>query len=363
VAAHREPCRLARELLVEVCLGVVLRHERDVVVTASRGVHQVVATHRLGRGERGPAHAQVALHGAGHAGRRDHLTAEAGVLGVELHDAVHVRGGTSDVDDDGVPRDLRQQLDAGQDDVGRRALDHGQEVVLAAQVLPADDVGEEELTDGGARPFGSQHSDAGHDVGREDDRVVGEELGDLGLGVHVARDHDRTGPDRGEGTGAGEDRPGVAAVGPAGQQHDVGLAGRDAGEVVPAARREHRDHLPAAGQGHPASGLGGHQLLVAHHGDPQSATRARARQRRGIRRPWILLEQPLQARVVPVEDVGVDRRAVLRGGHDATLGKVDQRRLGERRAEVDADDRLGRGVSRGHGPGPRGGRRCSRCRR
>ena len=81
-----------------------------------------------------------------------------------------------------------------------------------------------------------------------------------------------------------------------------------------------------------------------------------------VGRPRVLVDEGGQAGVVPVEDVGVDRRPVRGRGDDPPRGQVDQRGLGERGAEVDADDRPG-GVSRGHGRGPPAGRRRSRCRR
>ena len=218
-------------------------------------------------------------------------------------------------------------------------------------------------------PSGARTPIRGTMLASHDERVGGEDPGDLVARLDHAGDHHRAGPARGERAGARQDRLRVAAVGATGQEDDVGLAVSDAAQVVLPAGGEHGHHLAAAGEGHPAPRLGGDQLLVADHGDPQAAARARAGQGRRVHCACILPGQRGQARVVPVEDVGVDRRAVLGGRDDPAVGQVDERGLGERRAEVDADDQVSvpldhRGpVRREHGRGRRSGRRRSRCRR
>ena len=117
----------------------------------------------------------------------------------------------------------------------------------------------------------------------------------------------------GERAGAGQDRLGVAAVGATGEQDDVRLAVADPAQVVEPAGGQDGHHLAPARQRDPAAGLGGDQLLVADHGDPQATARARAGKGRGVRCPGVLRDQRGQARVVPVEDVGVDGRRVLGG--------------------------------------------------
>ena len=240
-------------------------------------------------------------------------------------------------------RASRQQLDAGEHDVGRRAGDHRGEVGALAEVLAADHVGQEHRADRGTGGVRGEHADAGHHVVGDDVRVVLQCLFYLGPGVHVAGDDDGAGPAAGDDApGRIDDHLGVAAVGPARQQHHV-RPGR-----VPQAAPERcvrhttrcgddLDHAAAAGERDPAAGLGGDQLLVADHGDPQATSGAGAGEHLGVVGPGILLAEGGQAGVVPVEHVGLDRRRVRRLGHDPALGQVDQGRLGEGGAEVDAD--------------------------
>ncbi len=63
--------------------------------TAARGVlvEQACVVPGLPGARGAPAHAEVALDGAGDRGRRDHLAGEPGVLRVEAHDGVHVGRG------------------------------------------------------------------------------------------------------------------------------------------------------------------------------------------------------------------------------------------------------------------------------
>ena len=157
-----------------------------------------------------------------------------------------------------------------------------------------------------------------------------------------------TGPGHGgprEEVGVALEHLGVAAVGAADQQHDVGLRGPQVGElagVEPAG--EHQHDLAAAGQRDPTPRLGGDQLLVADHRDPQAAAGAGAGEHVGVGWRRVLLGQRAQAGVVPVEHVTMPRLVreggrVARGGEQVTGVEVDQGRLGEGGAEVDADDR------------------------
>ena len=65
----------------------------------------------------------------------------------------------------------------------------------------------------------------------------------------------------------------VASVGAADEEHDVrpGVGGQRLPGSVPVRVREHADDDPAAGQRDPTAGLGGDEILLADHGDPESA--------------------------------------------------------------------------------------------
>ncbi len=215
-----------------------------------------------------------------------------------------------------------EQLDPGEHDVRGGAADHRGEVGPRGEVLAADHVGQEHLADRGPRRVGGEHADPGHDVVRDDVgyAALRQDRCELGLRVDVAGHHDRPGPAGGDQRpGGGEHDLGVAAVGAAGQQHHVGLAGAHLpGPAVVGTTRhaDDVDDLAAAGQRDPASGLGGDQLLVADHGDPEPSPGAGAGQHRRVRGAGVLPGQRGQARVVPVEHVGVDRGAVRGRGDD-----------------------------------------------
>src|SRR5205085_11227608 len=101
--------------------------------------------------------------------------------------------------------------------------------------------------------------------------------------------------------------------------------------------RDDLDDPTTTGQGDPTSSLGRDQLLVADHGDPQAPTGRRAGEYVGTGGSRVGGDELGQAGVVPVEHVGLDRRRVRGLREDAAFGQVDQGRLGERGAEVDAD--------------------------
>ena len=233
-----------------------------------------------------------------------------------------------------------------------------------AQVLAADDVGEEHLADRRPRRPRGQHPDPRDHVVGEHVRDRAEDGADLVARVDVAGHDGRAAPAAVlQPLGRAQDRLVVAAVGAAGEQYDVGRV-RGEVEVVPLGDRTDRDHLAAAGERDPAAGLRGDQLLVADHGDPEPAAGAGAGQHLGVRRPRVGACELGQAHVVPVEDVGVDGGAVLRARDDRTRGQVDEQDLGERRAEVGADRELApRMLSQVPGRGRPAGRRRSRCRR
>jgi hypothetical protein len=340
---------------------------------AGRGAQRVRAG-GLDGGHGRPPHAEVTLDGPGDGGGRDDLAREARLLGVDLDDRVHVGRRAADVDHDDVPHagphlvePAGQQLDAGQHDVRGGAADHRGEVGPLAEVLAADDVGEEDLADRGAGRVGRQHPDLRYDVVGEHVRQAREDRAHLVAGVDVARhDHRAAPPRRHQVTRCPEQHLAVAAVGPPGQQHDVGVG--QVREVVAAGEGGHGDDLAPARQRDPAARLGGDQLLVADHRDAQAAAGAGAGQHLGVGRARVLLHQGGEARVVPLEHVRRpsrrgERRRVGRRGHDPAGGQVDQGGLGERRAEVDAQRYFRGGLSQARARGPPPGRRRSRCRR
>ena len=180
-----------------------------------------------------PAHAEVALDGAGDRGGGDDLAGEAalGYLGVELDDAVDVGGGAADVDDHDVagagcsssrPRASSSTPVSTTSGVAPRTIAGSRR--RGAEVLAADHVGEEHLADRGPGAVGGEHADPRH-------HVVGQHV--RAPSPRIAATSSRastlpattTGPRQPASTSARaarEQRLGVAAVGAAGQQHDVG---------------------------------------------------------------------------------------------------------------------------------------------
>ena len=88
----------------------------------------------------------------------------------------------------------------------------------------------------------------------------------------------------------------------------------------------------AGGQTHPLTSLGGHQLLVANHREPQATAGRRAYIHSG--RP---MPQLGHCSVQTAEHIGVHSGPVLRGRDQRSGLKVDRGHLGERRADVRAD--------------------------
>ena len=252
-------------------------------------------------------------------GGGDDLAGEPAVLGVELDDGVHVGRRTSDVDDDDVAgtgvlvvEPAGQQLDAGQHDVGRRAADEVGEGRPRASArllrcLPPITWRQEHLADRRPRAAGCEHADPRHDVVGQDVRGAARArvaATSVCASTLPATTTGRSQPSAANASAALDRRLGVAAVGAAGEQHDVGL-GLVQGLAVEAAvrHREHGHDLAAARQRDPAPGLGGDELLVADHRDPQAAAGAGAGEHVGVAGGGVLLGQGGQAGVVPVEDV------------------------------------------------------------
>ena len=130
---------------------------------------------------------------------------------------------------------------------------------------------------------------------------------------------------------------GVASVGAPDEQHEVGAVPSQRGEVA-AVHRAARDvdDLRPGRQPDPVTGLGRDLALVADDGQAQASARAGAH------------EHPVGLAVArergahgihTVHDVGRDRRRGARGAQHVTGAGVDEHALGERRADVDAEDR------------------------
>ena len=270
-----------------------------------------------------PAHAEVALDGAGDPGRGDDLAAQARRPRGRARRRCARRWSRRRRR---RPRrharrrvDRGQQLDAGQHHVGGRALDHRREVVAAAQVLAADHVGAGTSrgsrpgpTPGRARRCGARRCRRAR-AGRRARTAATSRLG-----VDVARDHDRAAPaGRRQRAGAGEHTSVLPPSVPPVSSTTSGSLGRSRRRSSPSARR-----------GDTATTL---PPLDSATRRPASAVTSSSLPTTAIRSPPPALEQASvgapaargsastscgEARVVPVEDVGVDGGAVL-GGRDA----------------------------------------------
>ena len=328
---------------------------------ATRPRREVVAPGRLDRRDRRPAHAEVALDGAGHRGGRDHLAGQARCPPGRARRRCarrwsrrrrrrrprrRPRGC--------VVEAAGEQLDAGQHDVGRGAADHLGEgpaagVGAAAEVLAADDVAEEDLADRAPGAVGREHADPRARrcrPGRTASATPRRAAATTRLRLDVAGDHHRPRPAASAARKSASPSSTSAlppSVPPTSSTTSGSAVRRSAQLGVVEAAREHQHDLAAAGEGDPAAGLGGDQLLVADDGDAQAAAGARAGEHVGVEGARVLLGERGQAGVVPVEHVadalGVGERGRVAGGAEEVTGvEVDQRGLGEGRPEVDADD-------------------------
>ena len=260
---------------------------------------------------------------------------ERRVLRVELDDAVHVGGRAADVDDHDVAgAGARQAAASSSTPVsttsGVAPCTMRDEVGPAAEVLAADHVGQEHLADRGpGADSGARTPIRGTTLSAQ--HVRRRRRGSSATSSRASTlPATTTGPGQParRARGRGQDDLAVAAVGAAGEQHDVrarwrgGRRGRRHDS-----RPRHRHHLAAAGERDPAAGLGGDQLLVADHRDPQAAARARAGQHLGASprgRPGAAsaarqASYPSRTSVPMVVAVGGRR-------DDAAVVEVDQRR-------------------------------------
>ena len=206
----------------------------------------------------------------------------------------------------------------------------------AGQPLAADDVVEEGGPDRGPCASGTDLADLRDDVVRDPHRLAGaaQEGHHLVPRVDVARDDDGTAQRRPcQLSSVVQQHFRVAAVGTADEQDEVGKGpadGLDLTRVEPSRGDVH--HLGAGAEADPVSRLGGHLPLVPDHRQPQPAARAGAGQRRRVARGAELLGQGMAA----VEDVGPARGQRLGGATHLAVG-ADEDRLGERRADVEAE--------------------------
>ena len=143
-----------------------------------------------------------------------------------------------------------------------------------------------------------------------------------------------TGTDRSAPASGGRVVPehrGLAAVGPADQQDDVGrhLGQHRERVVVQPAGGDVHDPRPGGERG-PMAGLGADQLLVADDGEPQPAPGAGAGGDRDV--------GEARRRLQDAGDDVVERRRRLGGVQQRPGADVDERRLRVRRADVDARD-------------------------
>ena len=263
------------------------------------------------------------------------------------------------------PTTRARQLDAGEDDVGGGAADHAREVSALGQVLATDHVGEEDLADRGPRRAGRQHADLRDDVVGEHVRDVGQDGGHLVAGLDVAGHHDRAAPPRLDQAAGGVRRS------PRGcrRRSRRSAAPDRASRWLRCERSEPRS--PARPAASTSTTL---PPLDSATRRPASAVTSSSLPTTAIRSPPPALEQASTCAVVARGSASASTArqasypsrtsvsrvvAVLGPGDDRAVDEVDQERLGERRAEVDAD----RELSQARGPGRRSGPRPSRCRR
>ena len=233
----------------------------------------------------------------------------------------------------------------------------------ARQALAVDDALEEDAADDVAGRLDVDRPDLGHDVGGGGHLASLEDLDDLVPDLAVpCVENDRGRSQTGQAGGVVEDDPGVAAVGAAGEQDDVGIDGPEVGQVLggelvgigpddlAAGRRrghagdregqvrgqpDRRDLEAAAGRGRPVDGDrggGGAARVAGQHG----------------------LADPVEAEA---EVVDGRRHDLPAGGPELLPLQPEEASLGIGRSDVDREEER-----RGH-RGPRQSLRLSRsCR-
>ena len=262
-------------------------------LAAGRGLEQP-----LGQGCRddvpgAPPHPEVALD---RTAVPQGLDGTGGFLVVGGEHAVHVRRRPTDVQGHHVPvrpggggQDVGDDLDPREHRVGGRTRDEPGEPAPARQALAPDHVGDEDLPDRAPGRPRVQHADPGDDVvgGQHHPAAHAQQGGRLRGRLRVPGEDDRdarAGP--AQDTGVVQQDLGIAPVGPADHEHDIGA--RRHQRVDPRAieaPRGHGHHTGACGQRHTAARLGGDDPLVPDHGQAQPTARRGAHDDRGVRHP------------------------------------------------------------------------------
>ena len=158
-------------------------------------------------------------------------------LALRLQARVHIRRCAPDVDDKDVGGQLGgEDLDAGEHRVGVAARTSRHEPGAPAQPLAADDMPEEDLADRRARWLGWMTPIWGSTLSVT---VTGTFRRRAPTGLRLAaralpaRTTGMPEPGPGERSGVVEQDGGIAAIGAADEQDDVGPAGRQRGELAP----------------------------------------------------------------------------------------------------------------------------------
>ncbi len=122
-----------------------------------------------------PAHAEIALDGAGVPERCDDVLAQGGVLTLRRQARVDVGRRTADVDDEHVTtaREPSEHLDAAQHDVGGGRLHHRPEGRVTREPLAADHVAQEGRPDRRTRRLRCDDADLRQHVVGQHDRAPG----------------------------------------------------------------------------------------------------------------------------------------------------------------------------------------------
>ena len=230
-----------------------------------------------------PAHPEVTFHGSGVPERGYDLLAQRGILTFGADHRIDVGRGPADVEDQHVPLDgSGERLDSGQHRIGSCSTNHRGELWALGQMFAPDDVTQEHRPDGAASAVRVDHADLREHVVSQDETPSGrlQSTGHLGADRQVAGHHHRgIQPSFGQPGSVVPQHLGVATVGPAHQQDDVGPGG-------PQCRYLRRGHWPRGNvhdlrpgtEADPAACLGGDRTLVPHDCKPQATTGAGARQ-------------------------------------------------------------------------------------
>ena len=248
---------------------------------------------RVQNAGRAPAHAEIALHGAPEGERRQAGRANPDRCRLRRDGGVNVGGCPAEVDHDdiGGPRPVGargQKPCRAQHRLGRWHDDGLVELLGVAQSLAANDMADEIVVDRGARGLDVEAADSRQHVGDGPDAIGRRQhVGDGGGHIAVAGDDDAAlDTSSGYRLGILQDLRALPAVGPAGEQNDLGLGlfERSHGALVEPACEPQHDARAGVERGLPRRGLGvfGHE---ADRRDPQAAACARCREPADDREP------------------------------------------------------------------------------